>query len=99
MCMFMYDLYTHTHTHIHTHAHIHAHTHTHSHTHIHTLTHTAYLCMLCFVWFSGVFVGHCVLEYKRLTFSQLVRVHASLQNDITSRAPVSYMYELPQVLL
>ena len=46
-----------------------------------------------------MFVGHCVLEYKRLTFSQLVRVHARLQNDITSHAPVSYMYELPQVLL
>ena len=27
---------------------------------------------------KGVFVQRCVLEYKRLTFSQLVRLHTSL---------------------
>ena len=94
-------------------------THTHMHTDTqtvstwHALYHTectdayseqcayAWMCMLC--WCAGVFVHHCVLEYKKLTFSQLVRVHANLQadlqqaTDITLQAAVSN--ELSSILI
>ena len=86
----------HTPTHTHTHTHAHTHTHTHTHTQSVSTRHAfyyaectdayteqcayAWICMLCLC--AGVFVGHCVLEYKRLTFSQLVRVHTNLQTDL-----------------
>ena len=40
--------------------------------------------------FAGIYVRQCVLEYKKLTFSQLMRFHMSLLNYFQQESDGTY---------